>query len=322
MKTTLLRYLIAALLSLSSTASQAQFGNFLKDLKNAAEAAKQVNPAAPTQPKQDNPATPTQQLPPGKPTAQTLPVAPTPQAGAKNSERDAWLKNPTASIPDAVSDEDVNVMFISAINRIFKVLNSGELSSAYSKCKSKELGRLSSTVSTLRKNAEQARKVDERDKLISQANELDKLKSKFTGGSCFLRLHRRVALDLDLPALGEQPKYGPKFPVDETLDVVTLFRVAEALEGKKFTGRFYEEFSKELDYDHDEWFQKVVVKNARAGAAELRKNLTTKKQTDEFDAGVEFLLARKLVNYNKHLLTILTGLGSGYTGLGSAQLTQ
>jgi hypothetical protein len=304
--------LVAAAALLTTSASFAQFGGLLNNLKkqveqaqsqaapapampapaaapggismpampgmpgmpggNAAEPAEPAEPAGRAAPAART--APAARPAPNAPTARTVPAAPAaaPQAAAGNV-RQKWLDDPYPDIPKEVSDQDIQATTVASVNKIFVYLNSPVMAKAYKQCQTVEEARVGARGVELRKAADSAKTNSERSQLQEQAAAIESLKKKIAPTTCLLRVVRRATLDLDLEYYLTQPKYGgPKQP-DEQFSVVQVFKVARALEKNELTNAFHTAMADEISINYNDWIEKYLTKVAKANVEEMKKQV-------------------------------------------------
>lgn len=292
--------IVAAAALMATTATFAQFGGLLNNLKNKVEQAQKETKQSPSS-TQPAVATEAPALPVGIPglpaAAPALPggkpaMASAPPAG---DIRQKWLSDPFPDIPREVTDQDIRDTTVASANKIFVYLNSPVIAKAYKQCQSAEETRIGSRGAELRQASNSAKSTTEKTQLLDQAKSIESIKAKIAPTTCLLRVVRRATLELNLEFFGTQPKYGMKSP-DEQFTVVQLFKVARALERNEFKSDFHSAMADEISINYNEWIDKYLVKVSKANAEEMKKQVSTsdRKAREQFDAGAEMGVARRV----------------------------
>ncbi len=336
--------LVAAAALLTTSASFAQFGGLLNNLKKQVEQAQGQAAPAPAMPapaaapggismpampgmpgmpggnaaEPAEPAEPAGRAAPAArtapaarpaPNARAVPAAPAaaPQAAAGNV-RQKWLDDPYPDIPKEVSDQDIQATSLASVNKIFVYLNSPVMAKAYKQCQTVEEARVGARGVELRKAADSAKTNSERSQLQEQATAIESLKKKIAPTTCLLRVVRRATLDLDLEYYLTQPKYGgPKQP-DEQFSVVQLFKVGRALEKNELTNAFHTAMADEISINYNDWIEKYLTKVFKANVEEMKKQVPAndRKTREQLDAGAEMGVARRVEYYNQ-VVNVIVG---------------
>ena len=219
----------------------------------------------------------------------------------KNDIRKKWLADPFPDIPTEVTDEDIQTVSINSQNKIFAYLNSPGMVKAYKVCQTAEESRIGARSNEIRKLSNAAKTNTEKTQLIDQAKSIDEIKAKISPSTCLLRVVRRATLDLNLEFYSQQPKYGGPLAPDEQWNVVQLFKVARALEKNELTSVFHTSMAEEISINFNDWIEKYLTKVFKANAEELKKqvNANDRKTREQFDAGAEMGVIRRVELYNK-----------------------
>jgi len=318
--------IVATAALMTTTATFAQFGGLLNNLKNKVEQAQKEikQPPSSTQPAvaTEAPALPVgiPGLPAAAPAATTSPVAPALPGGKPamasappaGDIRQKWLSDPFPDIPREVTDQDIRDTTVASANKIFVYLNSPVIAKAYKQCQSAEETRIGSRGAELRQASNSAKSTTEKTQLLDQAKSIESIKAKIAPTTCLLRVVRRATLELNLEFFGTQPKYGMKSP-DEQFTVVQLFKVARALERNEFKSDFHSAMADEISINYNEWIDKYLVKVSKANAEEMKKQVSAsdRKAREQFDAGAEMGVARRVEFYNQVVNTVAEWISSG-----------
>ncbi|CAM8344306.1 hypothetical protein MCEMOHM34_00747 [Candidatus Methylopumilus universalis] len=282
---------------LNFTASHAGFADLKKKLDT-------LKSQVPIEQSQDQPANPAQD-----PASQKADLA-KPLNKIKDSstsaERDDWMKNPYPDIPKSVSPEDIETVMFAAQNDIFKALNSPQLKSSYSICKSKELDRININIKAAAESAKNAKTNDERKSFLDIAEETEKIKVGASAATCNIRTVRRATLVLGIPYQGSQPtNSGLVIPADEGSHVAQIHQIAQGFNDKKFTDKFYSDLANELKYNHLVWMEEYILKPGQKTLDDLKKNMSKKDQA-QADAGFQMGIARKVQRYDNLIMSYST----------------
>lgn len=233
-------------------------------------------------------------------------------AAHAGSDREAWLKNPVESIPDSVTDADIEKVSLDSTNAIFNVLKSNALSKSYMTCQSKSEGYYGKLADDVRAKGNASLKSAEQKSLFDTANAIEKSKAALGQSHCFLKTFRRTALTINLEqaSIG-QPKHGMPIPADEQFRVEQVSRVAKALASGELTKKFYDDLGKELEADPKVWWEEYVKSQELAKADLIKSQLRRVKDRGQVQEGAEYYLARKQKSYGDIVNTVSGWINGG-----------
>ncbi|OFX02431.1 MAG: hypothetical protein A2W62_02135 [Alphaproteobacteria bacterium RIFCSPLOWO2_02_42_7] len=219
----------------------------------------------------------------------------------KEQEIEAWINNPNGAFPRNLTPKDKDNLVDRLYNMTFAALNSPELKKFYTDCKNKEFNRISKNIQSIREKAKNASTFAERDNALKSANETEKYIGRLAPASCFVRIHKRA---LSALGLGSNVLEG-------TMTLGDLGIVANALDKKKFTSKFYSDIASELPYDHDEWMNLYVLKEAQGHAKELVDESKSSSERRKNEVMAEQLTGLYVAKYNAYHAEAMNNLITG-----------